>query len=156
VGEIRVVPAGFGEPGADALGAFVASTRRWSSVQVPLAPGLSAAFGGVAVADGLVGGWAATVLAAGWPCSGFLCELSTLGGRPTLLLAVTAGCLLVTALLAAVTGGLARAGGGQLTALTLTAAVGVVAAIGAVLALVLVVLAAAAAAALLLALFERS
>jgi hypothetical protein len=91
----------------------------------------------------------------GWPCSGFLCALSALGGRPALLLALTGAYVLVTALLAAVTGGLARAGGGQLAALTLTAAVGMVAAVGAVLALLLVVLAAAVAIAVLLNLIER-
>ena len=140
----------------DPLGAFVASTTPWTRVQAPLAPGLTTAFRCVALADLIVGGWAATVLALGWSCSGFLCGLSTLGGRPALLLGLTAGCVLATVLLAVVTGGLVRAGGGQLAALTVTAGVGVVVSAGAVLALVLVAVAVCAAIAFLLTLIERS
>ena len=140
---------------ADALGAFVASTSPWGRVQVPLSPRLSAAFLGVALTNLIVGAGAATVLVGGRPRSGFFYELSTLGGRPGLLLALTGGCVLATALLAAVTGGLARAGGGQLAALTLTATVGVVAAVGAVVTLLLVAVAVAAAVAVLLNLIER-
>jgi hypothetical protein len=153
--ENRVARAGSGEPDADALAAFVASTSRWTRVQAPLAPRLSIAFGAVALANLVVAGWATTVLAAGWPCSAFLCSLSTLGGRPALLLVLTAGCVLATVLLAVFTGGLVRAGSRQLAALTLTSAVGVGAAVGAVLALVLIALAVAAAVLFLLALIER-
>jgi hypothetical protein len=140
---------------ADPFSAFVASTGPWGRVPVPLSPRLAAACLGLALTNVLVGGWAAIVLAAGWPCSGFFCRLSTLGGRPVLLLGLTGGCVLATALLAAVTGGIARAGGGQLAALTLTAAVGAVAAAGAVLVALLIILAAAGATALLLTLIER-
>jgi hypothetical protein len=140
---------------ADALSAFVASTRPWARVQVPLSSRLTAVFVGVAVANLIACGWAVTILVVGWPCSGFLCALSALGGRPALLLVLAGGCVLATVLLAVVTGGLARAGGGQLAALTLTAAVGVAASAGAVLVLLLVVLAAAGAAGLLLTLIER-
>jgi hypothetical protein len=152
--DIVPIPPG-GAPGGDALGAFVSSVRPWSRVPVPLPPGLATAVGAVALVNLVVGGWAVTVLMAGWSCTGFLCAMSTLGGRPALLLALTAGCVLATVLLAASTGGLARAGGGQLAALALTSTVGVVAAVGAVLALVLAALVVAAAVLVLIALIER-
>ena len=153
MGERDVLPVG--GPGDDALGAFVATTRRWSRVQVELAPEVSNVCRAVAVADLAVSGWAMVVLGMRWPCSGLLCGLSTLGGRPALLLVVAAGCVLATAVLAAVTGGLVRAGAGQLAALTLTTVIGAAATVGAVLVLVVATIAVAAAVNLLLTVVER-
>jgi hypothetical protein len=136
-----VQPGGGGED--DVLGAFVASTRPWGRAQVPLAPEVTAAVWAISVVDVLAGAWAVTVLVAGWSCAGFLCSLSTWGGRPVLLLGLTGGCVLATIVLAVLTGGLTRAGGGQLAALVLTAVVGVVAVISTVLALGLAALAVA-------------
>jgi hypothetical protein len=154
---VPVRPAGgAGEAGGDALRAFVASTRGLGRVQVPLEPEVSAAFRLVALLNLLVGGWAATVLAERWPCSGVLCRLSSLGGRPALLLALTGGCLLVMLALAVPTGGMSRAGGGQLAALTLASTVGAGAVLGAVLAVVLTAVAAALIAVVVIALFEHS
>lgn len=153
-----VVPGGDGDE-RDVLGAFLESTRPWGRVQVPLEPEVTAAFWAITVLDVLAGAWATTVLAAGWACSGFLCALSTWGGRPALLLALTGACVLATIVLAAPTGGLVRAGGGQLTVLTLNGMVGVGAVAGAVLALVLVALAVAAGVAVVMGLIvvvERS
>ena len=143
------------EPGTDALAVFVASTSRWAGVPVPLASRLSATVWVVALLNLAAGGWAVTVLVAGWSCSWFLCRLSTLGGRPSLQLALAGGCVLAVVVLAVATHGLTRAGGGQLAALTSTALVGVVAAAGAVLAFLLVAVAVAAVVVFLLNLIER-
>lgn len=152
MGENHVVRA---EPGTDALAVFVASTSRWAAVPVPLTVRLSTTVWAVALVNLAVAGWAVTVLAAGWSCSWFLCRLSTLGGRPSLQLALAGGCVLAIVVLAVATGGLTRAGGGQLAALTSTALVGVAAAAGAVLAFLLVAIAVAAVIAFLLNLIER-
>lgn len=152
---VEPVRFGDGEWRGDALGAFVASTRPHGRVQVELTPEVSAGFCVAGVVELGVAGWAATVLLEGWSCSRFLCALSTLGGRPVPLLALMVGCMLVTVVLAALTAGFTRAGGGQLAVLTLTSVVGVGAALGALLALALVVVATAAGAIALLALFER-
>lgn len=155
----EVLPAASGDadgsPGGDVLSAFVASTRPLGRTQVALPPGVSAVCWGVALVDVMVGGWAAILLQNGWTCSGFLCALSTLGGRPSLLLTLSVGCVLATLLLAALTGGLVRAGGGQLAALVLTSVVGTGAAIGAVLAFLLVLVALAVGVVALIALLER-
>ena len=109
----------------------------------------------VAVADLAVSGWAMVVLGMRWPCSGFLCGLVD-PRRPARAAARRrGGCVLATAVLAAVTGGLARAGAGQLAALTLTTVIGGAATVGAVLVLVVATIAVAAAVNLLLTLVER-
>ena len=153
MGENQVVRA---EPGTDALAVFVASTSRWAGVPVPLGSRLSTTAWVVALLNLAAGGWAVAVLVAGWSCSWFICRLSTLGGRPGLQLALAGGCVLATVALAVATGGLTRAGGGQLAVLTSTALVGVVTAAGAVLAFLLVAVAVAAVIAFLLNLIERS
>lgn len=142
-------------PSGDALENFVAATRRWSGVQVELAPEVSAVCRAVAVADLAAGGWAMVVLGMKWPCAGFVCGATTLGGRPALLLVWAMTCVLAAAVLASVTGGMVRAGAGQLAALTLTTVLGAVAALGAVLVLVLVALAVATAVDVLLTVIER-
>src|SRR4051812_42550172 len=120
MGETNVLPARpallSGDFEDDALGRFVASTRPWGRVQVGLAPEVPAACWALAMANLAVSGWALVVLGTGWRCSGFLCAATSLGGRPALLLVLSAGGVLATAVLAALTGGLSRAGGGQLAA----------------------------------------
>jgi hypothetical protein len=142
-------------PSGDALGDFVAATRRWTGVQVELAPELSAVCRAVVVADLAVGGWAMVVLGMKWSCAGFVCAATTLGGRPALLLVWTMACVLVAAVVASSTGGMVRAGAGQLAALALTTVLGVVAALGAVVVLVVAALAVATAVDVLLTVIER-
>jgi hypothetical protein len=72
-----------------------------------------------------------------------------------LLLVWTMACVLVAAVVASGTGGMVRAGAGQLAALALTTVLGVVAALGAVVVLVVAALAVATAVDVLLTVIER-
>src|SRR4051812_34695730 len=112
--------------GGAALRDFVATTRRWTGGQGELAPAGSNVCRAVVVADLATAGWAMVVLGMRWPCSGLVCEATTVGGRPTLLLVWTLACVLAAVVLAVGTGGLERAGAGQLAALTLTTVLGAV------------------------------
>ena len=127
-------------PRADALGDFVATTRRWTGVQIELAPEVSAVCRTVAVANLATCGWAMVVLGMRWPCTGFLCTATTFGGRPALLLGWTIACALAAVILSVSTHGMVRVGAGQMAALVLTTLLGAIAALGAAVVLVLAAL----------------
>jgi hypothetical protein len=153
----RVVPlqGGGWRPAPDALTAYVESARPWAREQVPLPVDVTAVLWTIVVANVLLEGWAVAVLTGVRRCDGFLCSLTTLGGRPWLLLVLSGCCLLSLVSAAAVTGGLTRAGGGQLAVLVVAALTGVGAVLGVVLAFLTVVVTIALVGGLVVALFQR-
>ena len=121
--------------GQDEFTTFVDTTRPWDREPVSLPVRVTAAAWSIAGANVLVGCWAAAVLTRFWPCAGLVCSLTTLGGRPGLLLALTSLCILTTTGAALLTGGLARADAWQLAVLLLAAVVGIGCLIGPLLVL---------------------
>ena len=121
-------------PAVDPLAAFVDSTRGWGAVQAPIPPGATFGLWLLAAVNTLLGGWSVAVLTDATRCSGLLCRVVTLGGRPALLLGLTACCVLTLAGSAVVTGALTRASSPSWPPLALAVVSGGAAVLGVVLA----------------------
>jgi hypothetical protein len=115
----------------DALGEFVATTRPWGRVQVPLSAPVTCALWSILVANGALSASLIAVLAGRAPCSSLVCSIATLG-NPGLLLVLAGSCVATLLGAATLMRGLTRAGALELAAVIVAAVAGIVALLGVV------------------------
>ena len=122
-----------GHPEPDALADFVRRRARgWGSVPVPLSPAVTAALWVLAVLNLVFGAWLWAVRAGTAACSGTLCAVATLSDHAGLTLVLAGLCGAAVLVLAPVTRGLTRAGGGQIAVAVVAGLCGVAALAGVV------------------------
>jgi hypothetical protein len=124
----------------DALRAFVARSRPWGRVRVPLSLPVTCALWVVLVATGALSGWLSTLLAGRAACQGLVCSIATLG-NPGLLLVLAGSCAATLLATATVTRGLTRAGAPELAAIIVAAVAGIASLLGVVAVLALAAMA---------------
>lgn len=138
----------------DALSAFVATTRPWGRVQVPLSVSVTCALWIILVATGTLSAWLTAVLTGHAACSGPVCAIATLG-NPRLVLILAGACVATLLVAATVTGCLTRAGAPELGAVIVAAIAGTISLLGIVAVLVLAAAAIAMALSVLVVIADR-
>jgi hypothetical protein len=120
----------------NAIAELLAQVRPWGAMPVGLERRVTAAFWGLVVLNGAFAGWLVAVEVGVAACSGPVCAVATLGGRPlpTLVLSLSSVAALVVVALS--TGGLRWTDGWQLAAVIVAGVCGLVALAGVVALLV--------------------
>jgi hypothetical protein len=128
---------------SDALGEFLAASRSWTSRPVPLSGRTTTMLWALVAVAIAVGAALLTVVRHPQVCDGVLCSAATLGGRPSLTLALNAAGIAGLLWAALVTRGLTQANGRQLALVIATGVVTFLSVVGAVIVAALVVSASA-------------
>jgi hypothetical protein len=136
-GDSRVLPADRRPP--DLLRQFVdEGTRRWGGEPVALPGELTFLLWSLLMVNIGLGVWLLAVETGTAPCSGWPCEIASLGGHQRLLMVLSGSCVATLLVSAVLTRGLSRAGAVPVAVMIVGALAGAIALLGVVALLALV------------------
>jgi hypothetical protein len=156
---VESLPGGVRRPGGherpDALSGFIAASTAWNDAKVRLSRRTTVALWCLIAVSSVVCVGLLTLIQHSGVCRGLVCSAATLGGHPTLTLAITASSTAVLLATAVFTRGLTRAGERQLWIVATAAGVTATSVVGAVVVIGIAVVAVATFVLLLLSLADR-